>query len=131
LCTRSAARIWAVDLFSTTYFSEIIIFVVSKDQTFRIRCTLMNPEEFLILVPLLLKVTNKKSLIFESKNLLKPIKTATLKLINNFIMLTKLKSSLSFVSQKKETFKKITSSYLYNNDYLSTTLICISLNKIT
>jgi hypothetical protein len=54
LCTRGAAGIWAVDLFSTTYFGEIIIFVVSKDQTFRIRCTLMNPEQFLILVPYLL-----------------------------------------------------------------------------
>ncbi len=53
LCTRGAAGIWAVDLFSTTYFGEIIIFVVSKDQTFRIRCTLMNPEQFLILVPYL------------------------------------------------------------------------------
>ncbi len=55
LCTRSAAGIWAVDLFSTTYFGEIIIFVVSKDQTFRIRCTLMNPEQFLILVPYLIR----------------------------------------------------------------------------
>ncbi len=42
-----------MDLFSTTYFGEIIIFVISKDQTFRIRCTLMNPEQFLILVPYL------------------------------------------------------------------------------
>jgi hypothetical protein len=57
LCTRNAAGIWAVDLFSTTYFGEIIIFVVSKDQTFRIRCTLMNPEQFLILVPYLLLLT--------------------------------------------------------------------------
>jgi hypothetical protein len=50
-----------VDLFSTTYFGEIIIFVVNKDQTFRIRCTLMNPEEFLILVPHLIieKVLNR------------------------------------------------------------------------
>ncbi len=39
-----------MDLFSTTYFGEIIIFVVSKDQTFKIRSTLMNPEQFLILV---------------------------------------------------------------------------------
>ncbi len=54
LCTKCAAGIWAVDLFSTTYFGEIIIFVVSKDHTFRIRCTLMNPEQFLILVTYLL-----------------------------------------------------------------------------
>ncbi len=54
LCTRGAAGNWAVDLFSTIYFGEIIIFVVSKDQTFRIRCTLMNPEQFLILVPYLI-----------------------------------------------------------------------------
>ncbi len=39
-----------MDLFSTTYFDEISIFVLSKDQTFRKRCTLMNPEQFLILV---------------------------------------------------------------------------------
>ncbi len=45
-----AAGICAVDLFSTTYFDEIIIFELSKDQTFRIRCTLMNPEQILILV---------------------------------------------------------------------------------
>jgi hypothetical protein len=45
LCTRGAAGIWAVDLFSTTYFDEIIIFELSKDQTFRTRCTLMNPEK--------------------------------------------------------------------------------------
>ncbi len=38
------------DLFSTIYFDEIIIFELSKDQTFRIRCTLMNPEQILILV---------------------------------------------------------------------------------
>jgi hypothetical protein len=61
LCTRGATGIWPVDLFSTTYFGEIIIFVVSKDQTFRIRCTLMNPEQFLILVPYLIeKVFHKK-----------------------------------------------------------------------
>ncbi len=57
LCTRGVAGNWAVDLFSTTYFGEIIIFVVSKDQTFRVRCTLMNPEQFLILVPYLI-ITN-------------------------------------------------------------------------
>jgi hypothetical protein len=37
-------------LFSTTYFDEISIFGLSKDQTFKIRCTLMNPEPILILV---------------------------------------------------------------------------------
>ncbi len=57
-CTRRAAGIWAVDVFSTTYFDEIIIFELSKDQTFRIRCTLMNPEQILILVTHLLKVLN-------------------------------------------------------------------------
>ncbi len=50
LCTGGAAVIWAVDFFSTTDFDENIIFVLSKDQTFRIRCTLMNPTQFLILV---------------------------------------------------------------------------------
>ncbi len=45
-----AAEIWAVDFFSTTDFDENIIFVLSKDHTFRIRCTLMNPAQFLILV---------------------------------------------------------------------------------
>ncbi len=65
MCTRGAAGILAVDLFSTTYFGKIIIFVVSKDQTFRIRCTLMNPEQFLILVPYLITVHLKK---FRSKD---------------------------------------------------------------
>jgi hypothetical protein len=50
LCTGGTAGIWAMDLFSTTYFGENIIFGLSKDQTFRIRCTLMNPAKFLILV---------------------------------------------------------------------------------
>ncbi len=59
LCTRGAAGIWAVDLFSTTYFGEIIIFVISKHQAFRIRCTLMNSQQFLILVThLLLEIKN-------------------------------------------------------------------------
>jgi hypothetical protein len=54
-----------MDLFSTTYFGEIIIFVVSKEQTFRIRCTLMNPEQFLISVPyLLLNVIHGESFKF-------------------------------------------------------------------
>jgi hypothetical protein len=61
LFTGGAAGILAVDLFSTTYFGEIIIFELSKDQTFRIRCTLMNPEQFLILVTYLLKDSLKKS----------------------------------------------------------------------
>ncbi len=64
LCTRGAAGIWAVDLFSTTYFGEIIIFVVSKDQTFRIRCTLMNPEQFLILVTHLIKTNLSSQIAF-------------------------------------------------------------------
>ncbi len=51
LCTGGTAGIWTMmDLFSTTYFGENIIFGLSKDQTFRIRCTLMNPAKFLILV---------------------------------------------------------------------------------
>ncbi len=50
LCTRGAAGIQAVVFFSTTYFGENIVFELSKDQTFTIRCTLMNPAKFLILV---------------------------------------------------------------------------------
>ncbi len=45
-----AAGIRAMDLFSTTYFDENIIFVLSKGQTFRIRCTLVDPAQFLFLV---------------------------------------------------------------------------------
>jgi hypothetical protein len=36
LCTRGAAGIWAMQIFSSTYFDEISIFGLSKDQTFRI-----------------------------------------------------------------------------------------------
>ncbi len=54
LCTRGAAGICAMHIFSSTYFDEIIIFGLSKDQTFRIWSTFMNPEQFLILVPYLL-----------------------------------------------------------------------------
>jgi hypothetical protein len=36
LCTRGAAGICAMHIFSSTYFDEIIIFGLSKDQTFRI-----------------------------------------------------------------------------------------------
>jgi hypothetical protein len=36
LCTRGAAGFRAMHIFSTTYFDEIIIFELSKDQTFRI-----------------------------------------------------------------------------------------------
>jgi hypothetical protein len=36
LCTGGAAGIWPVVFFGTTYFGEIIIFGLSKDQTFRI-----------------------------------------------------------------------------------------------
>jgi hypothetical protein len=38
------AGIRAMDLFSTTYFGENIIFGLSKDQTFRIRCTPISHE---------------------------------------------------------------------------------------
>jgi hypothetical protein len=48
------AGIYAMDLFSTTYFGENIIFGLSKDQTFRIRCNLKNPAKLLILVTHLL-----------------------------------------------------------------------------
>ncbi len=44
-----AAGIRAMHFFSSVYFDEIIIFGLSKDQTFRIRSTFMNPEQFLIL----------------------------------------------------------------------------------
>jgi hypothetical protein len=53
--TGGAAGICAKDLFSTTYFDENIIFGLIKDQIFRIRCTLMNPTQFLILVTHLIK----------------------------------------------------------------------------
>jgi hypothetical protein len=41
----NAAGIWAMHFFSSTYFDEIIIFGLSKDQTFRIRSTFVNPEK--------------------------------------------------------------------------------------
>jgi hypothetical protein len=41
-----AAGIWTVVFFSITYFGEINIFELSKDQTFRIRSTFMDPEPF-------------------------------------------------------------------------------------
>jgi hypothetical protein len=50
LCTGGAAGIWAVVFLSTTYFGEINIFGLSKDQTLRIWSTFMNPEQFLLLV---------------------------------------------------------------------------------
>ncbi len=50
LCTGGAAGFWAMHFFSTTYFDEIIIFGLSKDQTFRIWCTLINPAQFWNLV---------------------------------------------------------------------------------
>ncbi len=50
LYTRGAAGIWAMHIFSSTYFDEISIFELSKDQTFRICSTFMNPEQFLNLV---------------------------------------------------------------------------------
>jgi hypothetical protein len=54
LCTRVAAGIWAMHIFSSTYFDEISIFGLSKDQAFRIWSTFVNPEQFLILVPYLI-----------------------------------------------------------------------------
>jgi hypothetical protein len=64
-CVREVSREFEPWIFLvTTYFGEIIIFVVSKDQTFRIRCTLVNPEQFLILVTHLVvsfKLFNKYS----------------------------------------------------------------------
>ncbi len=53
LCTGGAAGIWAMHIFSTSYFDQISIFGLSKDQTLRIWSTFMNPEQFLILVPYL------------------------------------------------------------------------------
>ncbi len=50
MCTSGAAGFLAMHIFSSTYFDEIIIFELSKDQTFRIWSTFMNPEQFLILV---------------------------------------------------------------------------------
>jgi hypothetical protein len=47
LCTGGTTEIWTLDLFSTTYFGENIIFGFIKDQTFKIRCILMNPTKFL------------------------------------------------------------------------------------
>jgi hypothetical protein len=45
-----ATGIWPVELFSNTYFGEIIIFELSKDQAFRIWSAFENPDQFLILV---------------------------------------------------------------------------------
>ncbi len=51
-CVREVPRGFrAMHIFSSTYFDEISIFGLSKDQTFRIWSTFMNPEQFLILVP--------------------------------------------------------------------------------
>jgi hypothetical protein len=54
LFTGGAAGIRAMHLKS--YFDENIIFVLSKDQTFRNRSTLENPEQFLILVTHLFRI---------------------------------------------------------------------------
>ncbi len=51
---RGAAGFRAMHIFSTTYFNEISIFGLGKDQTFRIWSTFMNPEQFLMLVPYLI-----------------------------------------------------------------------------
>ncbi len=75
LCTGGAAGIWPVVLFGTTYFGEINIYGLSKDQTFRICSTFMNPEQFLLLVTYLFiqKFRNKKpqniDRFLEGKNL--------------------------------------------------------------
>jgi hypothetical protein len=69
-CTGGAAGIWAMHFFGHTYFDEITIFVLSKDQTFRIRSTFGNPEQFLILVTHLVKVKCYKMLKNVLKNLL-------------------------------------------------------------
>jgi hypothetical protein len=45
-----AAGNWTMHFISSAYFDKIIIFGLSKDQTFRIRSTFMNPGQFLILV---------------------------------------------------------------------------------
>jgi hypothetical protein len=58
-----ATKIWAKDLLSSVYFGENIIFELSKDQTFRIQCTLMNLVQILILVTHL----NQKIIIFIQK----------------------------------------------------------------
>jgi hypothetical protein len=49
-CVREVAGIWVVVFFGITYFGEINIFGLSKDQIFRIWSTFMNPEQFLLLV---------------------------------------------------------------------------------
>jgi hypothetical protein len=48
LCTGGAAGIWAMHIFSSTYFGEISIFGLSKDPATRNWSTFMNPEQFLI-----------------------------------------------------------------------------------
>ncbi len=44
-------------IFSSTYFGEISIFGLSKNPATRNWTTLMNPEQFLILVPYLIVVS--------------------------------------------------------------------------
>ncbi len=51
-----AAGVWAVELFGTTNLGDIIIFVLSKDQSFRIRSAFGDPEQFLILVSHLVRI---------------------------------------------------------------------------
>ncbi len=55
LCTGGVAEIWAVVFFSSTYFGEISIFGLSNDPATRNWSTLMNPEQFLILVTYLIE----------------------------------------------------------------------------
>ncbi len=54
LCTGGVAGIRAVVNLSSTDYGEIIIFGLSKDQTIRNWSTLMDLEQFLILVTYLL-----------------------------------------------------------------------------
>ncbi len=54
MCTGGVAGIRAMVFFSSTYFGEISIFGLSKDPATRNWSTLMNPEQFLILVTYLI-----------------------------------------------------------------------------
>jgi hypothetical protein len=57
------AGIRAVVFFSSTYFGEISIFELSKDPASRIWSTLMNPEQFLILVTYLIEYLEHGNLL--------------------------------------------------------------------
>ncbi len=63
---RGAAGEWLItDEFSTD-LDEMGIFVLSKDQTFRICATFLDPAEFSILVIHLL--TNEKIIVYEKES---------------------------------------------------------------